>query len=105
MGTLGLLHVGRHPVHLSLRAPTQNESAFERLIFPLDGVRLHRPSSDGLLRLPCQRHETLALGATIILRRGSQCHEETSSRGRSVGLWVMGHGSMRVCGSSIEYSD
>ena len=71
MGTLGLLNMGAPPVHLSLRAPTQNESAFERLIFPLDGVRLHRPSSDGLLRLPCQRHETLPLGATIILRRGS----------------------------------
>ena len=74
-----------------LRAPTQYDSTFERLIFfsrlircwrshwrikaaavvPLDGVGLHRPSSDGLLRLPCQRHETLALGATIILRRGS----------------------------------
>ena len=59
-------------IQSKLRAPTQNESAFERLIFPLDGVRLHRPSSDGLLRLPCQRHETLALGATIILRRGSK---------------------------------
>ena len=40
-----------------LGAPTQNESAFERLIFPLDGVRLHPPSSDGLLRLPCQRQK------------------------------------------------
>ena len=79
-------------IQSKLRAPTQNESAFERLIFfsclircwrghcrikaaavvPLDGVRLHLPSSDGLLRLPCQRHETLALGATIILRRGSK---------------------------------
>jgi len=40
-----------------LRAPTQNDSAFERLIFPLDGVKLHRPSSDGLLRLPCRRQK------------------------------------------------
>ena len=32
----------------------QNDSAFKRLVLGLDGVRLHRPSSDGLLRLPCQ---------------------------------------------------
>ena len=38
----------------TLRAPTQNDSAFKRLILRLDGIRLHRPSSDGLLRLPCQ---------------------------------------------------
>ena len=88
MGTLGLLNMGAPPVHLSLRAPTQNESAFERLIFPLDGVRLHRPSSDGLLRLPCQRHETLALGATIILRRGSKYHEEAPNEARNLVLTI-----------------
>ena len=38
----------------SLRAPTQNDSAVKRLILCLDGVRLHRLSSDSLLRLPCQ---------------------------------------------------
>jgi len=37
-----------------LRAPTQNDSAFKRLVLRLDGVRLHRSSSDGPLRLPCQ---------------------------------------------------
>ena len=71
-------HLIHHLVRIAdLRAPTQNDSAFERLIFPLDGVRLHRPSSDGLFRLPCQRQKrslsvrrSFCVGALNLLHSG-----------------------------------
>ena len=50
----GNFQSGAVHVRSETKSTYQDESAFEWLVFDLDGVRLHRPSSDGLLRLPCQ---------------------------------------------------
>jgi len=55
------------PLRSRIRSTRQNGSAFKRLILRLDGVRLHRRSSDRLLRLPCQtKNRSLSVRQSIL---------------------------------------